>query len=126
MKAKIVTLFSLLTITHAPLINGMESHKLVADFCVGATSGAAAMTVYTPFHYFQNRQIQELPIMWYKPHYWFRGLPSLALGKAPTVGVQMMTYHAAMNVPLPETNNGYKALGATLLAGCAGGIVNNF
>lgn len=33
------------------------------DLFVGTAAGASGMVVYTPFHYFQNRTIQKLPII---------------------------------------------------------------
>jgi len=98
------------------------------DFTIGATSGAAGMIVYTPFHYFQNRSIQKQPIIWENPPCWFRGMPSLALGKAPTIAVQMSTYELITkiikknNTELSDTQK----IAAATIAGAMSGIVNNF
>lgn len=98
------------------------------EFYIGALSGAAAMTVYTPFHYFQNRSIQKLPIVWNKPVYWFRGLPSLALGKAPSIGLQMASFGAitkniTKNIGDDLTNQ--QMISAAMISGGISGMFNN-
>lgn len=98
------------------------------DFGIGAASGAASMAVYTPFHYFQNRQIQRLPIAWDNPTYWFRGLPSLALGKAPTFAIQMSSYNL-ITTAMRKNNgidlNSKQQISAAMIAGGLSGIANN-
>jgi len=94
---------------------------------VGFTSSAAGMLVYTPFHYFQNRIIQNLPIIWNNPTYWFRGAPSLILGKGPTMAVELASYQLIAKVLQQQgaTSSSVHNTIAATLAGAAGGVVNN-
>ncbi|MCL5875317.1 MAG: hypothetical protein M1114_02495 [Candidatus Dependentiae bacterium] len=99
----------------------------LADFVIGATSGAAGMVVYTPFHYLQNRKIQKLPIHT-NPLCWFRGMPSLALGKAPSIAIQMSTYGLITKIisQKKEYLSHQQKTFASLISGAAAGIINNF
>ncbi len=94
---------------------------------IGGISGAASMTVYAPWSYFQNRKIQQLPIEWKKPHYWFRGYPTLALNNAPVIAIQSAGYKYIMTVI--KNNNKELACSDTIFAASvAGGLsapVNN-
>ena len=63
---------------------------------IGGISDAASMTVYAPWSYFQNRKIQGLSIEWKKPHYWFKGYPTLALNNAPVIAIQSTGYKYIM------------------------------
>lgn len=103
------------------------TNEALTTFCIGAVSGSAGMLVYAPFHYFQNRHIQKLPIIWEKPHYWFRGAPSLVIGKAPALGVQISTYEAISRLlkqDAKELTYAQKTQAATI-AGVLSGMVHN-
>lgn len=97
------------------------------QFLIGSISGGAAMVPYAPFHYFQNRTIQNLPIHWHKPRHWFRGLPTLALGKMPTFGMQMATYNVSTRLLENEDQkmSEKQKIYAAMFAGASSGLVQN-
>lgn len=107
------------------LCNSAEQnkHSLLHDAAVGAVSSTAAMAVYTPCHYFQNRTIQNLPID-RNPRTWFRGFPALAGGKAPTMAVNLATYNLARTC-LAQEDLAMQELIAATAAGALSGVVNN-
>lgn len=127
--------FITLTLSYAITIHASESNKqmfipsnLYTDTITGAVSGIASMTVYAPFSYFQNRKIQHLPIEWKKPHYWFRGYPTLACNSAPTIAVQTTSYKymtSIMNIDSNIENSNTNTILAASVAGGLSGPVNN-
>ncbi len=97
----------------------------LSNFAISAASQVTAITVYTPFHYFQNRIVQQLPIN-PTPRVWFRGLPSMALGKVPTFAVQRTAYEYILQMKNTETEGRIpNELIAATGAGGASGVIAN-
>lgn len=91
----------------------------IKDFSAGALSSGGAMVVYAPFHYFQNRKIQTLTID-RNPLTWFRGAPALAIGKAPTMALQMSSYGIITRII--QNNQDLSSSQDTVAATIAGGL----
>jgi hypothetical protein len=124
-------MLSCATIIHTSEPNKQMLHlpsNIYTDILIGAISGAASMTMYAPFSYFQNRTIQQLPIAWQKPHYWFRGYPTLAFNSAPVIAIQTTSYHYLTHKmklhPDIEPSNTDTIFAATVAGGLSGPVNN--
>jgi Mitochondrial carrier protein len=91
-------------------------NNFVKELFIGSAAGMGAMTVYGPWHYWQNRHIQDLEVV-RRPNFWFRGVPSLAIGKVPTYAVHFSVYSLLMDI---------NPTFASVVAGSSAGVVNNF
>lgn len=93
--------------------------QFTRNFCIGAVSGTAGMAVYAPFHYAQNRVIQELAMLPNKTastslyghtKQIMSGSRSLIFGKVPSIAIQQAGYAgivqilAQNNIATSETN----------------------
>lgn len=87
----------------------------------GALSGTISTCVYAPFGYAQNRVVQNLPLEC-KLRCWFIGLPSLVVGKAPTVAAQTGVYTLITDVMKRYGDHEISPLQRSIAATIAGGV----